>query len=77
METVGGFGGKADQLNNYFFFTGNPGYFNQDLARYKELKAEDILAAATTYLRDDGRVVLSIVPEGKNELASLAGKESD
>ena len=33
---VGGFGGKADQLNAYNVFLGEPGYFERDLARYRE-----------------------------------------
>ena len=34
MERVGGFGGKADQLNAYYSSGGNPDYFDEDLARY-------------------------------------------
>ncbi|MBI3765760.1 MAG: insulinase family protein [Ignavibacteriales bacterium] len=70
LERVGGFGGKADQLNSYFTKTGNPDYFNEDLARYKALSPEDIRSVAQTYLRDDGDVVLSVVPQGKKELAA-------
>jgi len=69
MERVGGFGGKADLLNDYYVETGNPDYFNEDLARYKALTPDDIQSVAQTYLRDDGDVVLSIVPQGKKELA--------
>ena len=72
MESVGGFGGKADLLNDYFVETGNPDYFNEDFARYKALTPEDIQSVAQTYLRDDGDVVLSIVPQGKKELAAPA-----
>ncbi len=75
LERVGSFGGIADQLNDYFTETGNPDYFNEDLARYKSLDAGSVAAAATTYLRDDGRLVLSVVPEGKRELAATGGKE--
>jgi len=75
LERIGGFGGKADQLNNYYTATGNPDYFNEDLARYKALDVNDLRAIAETYLRDDGRVVLSVVPEGKKDLAAPAGKE--
>ena len=32
LERVGGFGGKADQLNLYYFRTGDPDYFEEDLA---------------------------------------------
>ena len=35
MERVGGFGGKADQLNAYYTATGEPDYFQKDLARYR------------------------------------------
>jgi len=76
LERVGGFGGKADLLNNYLFFTGNPDYFNEDLARYKALDPKDISTVARTILRDNGRVILSVVPSGKRELAATAGKES-
>jgi zinc protease len=72
LERIGGFGGKADQLNAYYTYTGNPDYFNEDLARYKAVDVNDIRAAAQTYLRDDGRVILSVVPEGKKELAAPA-----
>ena len=34
MERVGGFGGKADQLNYYNYFVGTPDYFQKDLDRY-------------------------------------------
>ena len=39
MERVGGFGGKADQLNAYYTDTGDPDWFNEDLARYRALSA--------------------------------------
>jgi zinc protease len=62
--------GKADRLNNYHFRTGNPDYFNEDLARYRAVMPEDVQAMVQTFLRDDARVILSIVPEGKPELAA-------
>ena len=46
MERVGGFGGKADQLNAYYTATGDPDWFNEDLARYRALSVGDISAAA-------------------------------
>jgi zinc protease len=70
LENVGGFGGKADQLNNYLYLTGNPDYFNEDLARYFAIDTTDVSAIAQTYLIDNGRVVLSVVPKGKQELAA-------
>jgi len=69
LERVGGFGGKADQLNAYLFATGNPDWFQEDLLRYKGLEPSDIQAVAVTYL-GRGRVVLSIVPDGRRDLAA-------
>jgi zinc protease len=65
MERVGGFGGKADQLNAYYTETGHPDYFNEDLARYRALSASDIQAAAAKYLPLDKRVELTVEPEKK------------
>jgi zinc protease len=67
LERIGGFGGKADQLNSYFFATGNPDYFEEDLARYRALSPKDVQAAALRFLGPN-RVVLSVVPEGRREL---------
>lgn len=75
LENVGGFSGKADLLNRYFYLTGIPDYFNEDLQRYRSLETSDVRAVANRYLRDDGRVVLSVVPLGHPELAAQAAKE--
>ena len=69
LERIGGFGGKADQLNAYYTRTGNPDFFNEDLSRYKGLGPTDIQAVIQTIL-NDRRVVLSVVPNGKPELAA-------
>jgi len=63
---------KADQLNEYLFYTGRADYFNEDLARLRKLTPADISRAADLWLQRDARVVLSVVPAGKPELA-LAG----
>jgi zinc protease len=65
MERVGGFGGKADQLNAYSTETGNPDWFNEDLARYRALSPTDVRAAAESFLPRGRRVELNVVPEGK------------
>jgi zinc protease len=63
MERIGGFGGKADQINGYFSKTGDPDYFNEDLARYRALSPSDIRAAAAAFLPADRRVELIVQPE--------------
>jgi zinc protease len=65
MERVGGFDGKADQLNAYYFAGGSPDFFAEDLARYTSLTAADIQAAAVRWLPRDRRVELIVQPEAK------------
>jgi zinc protease len=65
MERVGGFGGKADQLNSYYKATGAPDYFAKDLERYRAVTAADIMAAVAQYLPKDRRIELSVVPRDK------------
>jgi zinc protease len=69
MERVGGFGGKADQLNFYNYFVGTPDYFQKDLDRYRKVTPAAVQRAVQTYLTGAHRVVLSVVPQGKPELA--------
>jgi zinc protease len=69
LQTVGGFGGKSDQLNAYNVLRGTPGYFAEDLARYQSATADTVQAAAREYLRVESRVALSLVPRGQHALA--------
>jgi zinc protease len=69
LQTVGGFGGKSDQLNAYNVFLGDPGFFELDLARYRNVTAGALTRAAAEWLRRDRRVALSVVPHGRVALA--------
>jgi zinc protease len=69
LQTVGGFGGKSDQLNAYNVMRGDPGYFSEDLDRYRRASPESLRAAAREGLSLDRRVMLSIVPRGQHHLA--------
>jgi predicted Zn-dependent peptidase len=62
MERVGGFGGKADQLNAYYFSGGGPDFYAEDLARYTSLSPTDIQAAVRRWLPPDRRVELIVEP---------------
>ena len=68
LQTLGGFGGKSDQLNAYSVFLNDPGYFERDLARYERVSAAALHGIAKRHLRRDRRVALSVVPKGKPEL---------
>ena len=65
MERVGGFGGKADQLNAYYFAGGGPDFFAEDLARYASLSPADVQAAVIRWLPRDRRIELVVLPEEK------------
>jgi zinc protease len=69
LETLGGFGGRSDQLNAYNVFRGTPAYFDEDLARYQSLTIDDLREAARMWLRPDTMVALSVVPRGRIDLA--------
>jgi zinc protease len=69
LQTVGGFGGKSDQLNAYNIFLGDPGFFQRDLERYRAATAEALRAHAARWLLPRQRVVLSVVPRGRLGLA--------
>ncbi len=68
LGTVGGFGGKSDQLNAYNVFLGDPGYFERDLMRYQDATIPRI-QEVSSFLSRTERVVLSVVPKGCHQLA--------
>ena len=69
LQHVGGFGGRADQLNAYQTYLGDPaGAFGLDLERYLRVTPASIADAARALL-DRHRALLSVVPEGQPGLA--------
>src|SRR4051794_36815477 len=58
LQTIGGFGGKSDQLNAYNVFVGDPAYFDQDLSRYQAVTSESLRQSVDRYLRQAPRVSL-------------------
>jgi zinc protease len=70
LQTVGGFGGKSDQLNAYNVFLRDPAYFDRDLARYRHATKDSLREATIRYLDPTRRVTLSIVPHGRAPLAA-------
>lgn len=67
MERVGGFGGRANRLNAYFYATGNPDYVAEDLARYRAVTAVDLQAIVQKHLPKDRRVELVVVPTAEEK----------
>ena len=68
LQTIGGFGGKGDQLNAYNVFHGDPGFFDADRQRYRAVTAGGVSAAVGQWVQRAACVALSVVPRGRPEL---------
>ena len=62
LEPIGGFGGRADQLNYYNTIGRDPGLINTDLDRYMAVTADDVSRVAAGVLGENS-VRLSVLPE--------------
>ncbi len=60
---------RADLLNQYHYLTGNPDWLNEDLNRYRGVTPVDLSRFAGRFLPAQRCFTLSVVPEGKPELA--------
>jgi predicted Zn-dependent peptidase len=69
LERIGGFGGRADVLDEYQTFLGDPGFLPRDLARYRAVTKEAVQAFAGKFL-DDKPVELDVVPAAKAAAAA-------
>jgi zinc protease len=58
LERIGGFGGKADVLNQYNVFLGDPGKVDADLARYRSLTPAAVQQAVARWLDTPNQAVL-------------------
>jgi zinc protease len=63
LERIGGFGGKADRLNMYATYLGEPGRFDADLARHRDVTVEGLRAAVERYLATPNRLLVRFRPE--------------
>jgi zinc protease len=68
LQHIGGFGGRADQLNHNVFYAGDAGYADHDIARYRAVTTESCAEAVRRYMLAPS-VVLSVVPRGQSKLA--------
>ncbi len=69
LQSVGGFGGKADRLDHYYFYTGQADYLAQDLQRYRDLQVEQVRARLQEIVAWP-LVAVSVVPAGRAPLAA-------
>ena len=69
LQTLGGFGGRTDQLNAYNIYRGVPDFFDRDLQRYLQASGPALGASVRAWLDPDQAVALSVVPPGRRDLA--------
>ncbi len=65
LEKIGGFGGKADQLNHFNVMAGDPSLIENDVERYTKVSAQDVSKAAQ--LLNDNFVGLTVKPLNDNK----------
>jgi zinc protease len=58
LESLGGFGGVADRLNQYNHFLGEPGYLPKDLERYRKATVESLRCLAQDEIKSKACVVV-------------------
>ena len=62
LANVGGFGGRANRLNAFNVFAGDPGLVNTDIERFLTVEADDVWRVANQYL-SDRQVRMTVLPE--------------
>ena len=67
--------GKAEILNDGLVFHDDAGRYKRDYDKFKTVSAADVKRVANKYLTP-GRVVLSVVPLGKSDQASMVAKST-
>ncbi|HJQ67327.1 MAG TPA: pitrilysin family protein [Blastocatellia bacterium] len=58
LETLGGFGGIADRLNQYNHYLGDPSYLAKDLDRFRKASTASLKKVAADKLAKNSRVVI-------------------
>jgi zinc protease len=72
LERIGGFGGKSDLLNQYNTFLGEPGKFEEDLARHRNVTKESLKEAVNKFINHKKRVLVRFQPEKSGRPSTVA-----
>lgn len=62
LQKIGGFGGKAEQLQTYNHYLGTPEFLAQDLERYRAVSSERVMAIMQAHLTPERRATLVANP---------------
>jgi zinc protease len=66
---------RADILNQYEMWLGDPGFLPRDLARYRAVTPRAVQAFARKYLPDDRRLELTTIPAAKRTASAGGGQQ--
>jgi zinc protease len=72
LERIGGFGGKADRLNQYITFLGDPNKFEADFARYRNATVESVRDVVARWLNTRNRLLVRFHPETSGRESQIA-----
>jgi zinc protease len=72
LERIGGFGGKADLLNQYNTFLGDPNKFEADVARHRNATPESVRDMVSKYLNTRNRLLVRFHPEPSGRESQVA-----
>jgi len=65
VQSIGGTGGRADQLNAYNVYQGRPDGFDADLSRYLNATPDRVREAVSRWIDPDRATILSVLPMGQ------------
>ncbi|MHB8875851.1 MAG: M16 family metallopeptidase [Myxococcaceae bacterium] len=74
LQRLGGFGGKADQLQRYNHYLGDPNFLARDVERWNAVGAADLTRFAKETLDPKHRVVVHAVPPAPPVAAAKEAK---
>ena len=84
LEKVGGNGGRANRLNYYNQYTGDPGYLPKDVERYRRVTPDDVRRVVAKWLPKNARVVAyaergdkKLAPDLPAQPVQVAGRETE
>ncbi len=72
LERIGGFGGKADRLNQYNTFLGDPNKFDADFSRYRNATIESVRDTVSRWLNTRNRLLVRFRPETSGRESQIA-----
>jgi predicted Zn-dependent peptidase len=76
LEELEGLLARATRLNQYWAYTGDPGFLAKDLARFRDVDAAQLSRVTATYLVPDDAARIVVMPEVKPVAGKPAGKET-